>query len=611
MSKSWKYAPLPFLSNRNKFNLESIKCQDHFNQILSHAIVSGLFSDPFISSKLLFYSLSKTHDLSFSHSLFSQIQNPNIFAYNFMFKAYSHSSTPVEAITLYNLMLKNGTFPDNYTFPFIFKVCGRLLALNKGQEVHALSLKLGLEYDVFVQNALVSMYSFCGKLKIARRVFDEVPIFVRDVVSWNSMISGYVQCDCYGEALKLFGELIGDNCVTFDEVTLINALTACGRLGFLDLGRETHALIIVNRFVLDVFLGSSLIDMYAKCGQTEDARKVFDKIPERNLVCWTSIIVGYARLDMFKKAIQLFREMQLSGVIADAALVASVISACGHMGALDLGKWVHNYAERNDIDMNLSVRNALIDMYSKCGDIEKARQIFNDMIKRDVFSWTAMISGLAMNGNCIEALDLFEHMETSGNVKPNEVTYLGVLSACSHGGFVDQGFQYFKAMSATHHLTPRIEHYGCIIDLLGRANLIIEAKKFIREMPIQPDIVIWRSLLFACRSHGNIESAEVAINKIEELEPRRSEAHVLLSHVYALASRWGDMNIVRKRMARQKTNKQPGCSFVEINGFVHEFFAEDGSNSQIDVINNTIMQIHKVLTSEGLYTDVLDYQLQQ
>ncbi|KAF2311620.1 hypothetical protein GH714_025297 [Hevea brasiliensis] len=428
------------------------------------------------------------------------------------------------------------------------------------------------------------------------------------------MISGYLQCDCSAEALKVFGNLLGDNCVRFDEVTLINALTASGRMGFLDLGKELHGLIIVNRFVLDVFLGSSLIDMYAKCGKMEDARKVFDKIPDRNLVCWTSMIVGCARLDMFKEGIELFREMQLAEVVADAALVASVISACGHLGALDQGRWVHAYCERNGIDMNLSVRNALIDMYSKCGEVEKARQIFNEMVKRDVlvkrdvFSWTSMISGLAMNGNSDEALDLFAQMEMSSDVKPNEVTFLGVLSACSHGGFVDKGFHYFKAMSLIHHIKPRIEHYGCMVDLLGRANLMVEAEKFIRAMPVQPDVVTWRSLLFACRSHGNIELAELATNKIEELEPRKSEAQILLSHVYASASRWGDVSRVRKCMARQKIQKKPGCSFVEINGLVHEFFAEAESLSQMDVLYETNMQIHNILRSEGFDSDFLGHQ---
>ncbi|KAL7163475.1 hypothetical protein ACSBR2_039563 [Camellia fascicularis] len=435
----------------------------------------------------------------------------------------------------------NRVIPDKYTFPFVLKACGRLGLIEKGLEIHCLSAKLGLEFDVFVQNALISMYFQCGFVEFGRMVFDMVPGLVRDVVTWNSVISGYVQSDCCANALKVFGELLDDCAVRPNEVTVVSALTACGRNGFLDLGTKVHGFSVVSGFDLDVFLGSSLVDMYAKCGQLEDARKVFDRIPNRNIVCWTSMIAGYVQSDLYKDAIDLFREMQVVGVRVDSPTIACVISACGHLGALHQGRWVHGYCERNHIEMNLPVKNALIDMYSKCGDIEKAVEIFHGITEKDVFSWTAMISGLAMNGQSDKALHFFSQMEMSNDVRPNEVTFLGVLSACSHSGFVDKGFYYFEAMTRCYGLTPWLEHYGCMVDLLGRANLLVEAVKFIKSLPIRSDVVIWRSLLFACRSHGNVELAEFAANKIEELEPRKCGARVLLSNVYASASRWSDV----------------------------------------------------------------------
>ncbi|CAL5428196.1 unnamed protein product [Camellia sinensis] len=503
-----------------------------------------LFTDPFVSSKLLHYSLSSSHllPISFSRSIFFQIQHPNLFSWNFMFQAYSHGSSPLQSLTLYNLMRRSKrVIPDKYTFPFVLKACGRLGLIEKGLEIHCLSAKLGLEDDVFVQNALISMYFQCGFVEFGRMVFDMVPGLVRDVVTWNSVISGYVQSDCCANALKVFGELLDDCAVRPNEVTVVSALTACGRNGFLDLGTKVHGFSVVSGFDLDVFLGSSLVDMYAKCGQLEDARKVFDRIPNRNIVCWTSMIAGYVQSDLYKDAIDLFREMQVVGVRADSPTIACVISACGHSGALHQGRWVHGYCERNRIEMNLPVKNALIDMYSKCGDIEKAVEIFHGITKKDVFSWTAMISGLAMNGQSEKALYFFSQMEMSNDVRPNEVTFVGVLSACSHSGFVDKGFYYFEAMTRCYGLTPWLEHYGCMVDLLGRANLLVEAVKFIKSLPIRSDAVIWRSLLFACRSHGNIELAEFAANKIEELEPRECGACVLLSNVYASASRWSDV----------------------------------------------------------------------
>ncbi|KAA8540592.1 hypothetical protein F0562_024489 [Nyssa sinensis] len=296
------------------------------------------------------------------------------------------------------------------------------------------SLKEALRLAVICANYLASV-ALASVFELARRVFDMVPDLVRDVVTWNSMISGYVQTDCCDKALKMFGELLGQiSGVGPNEVTVVSTLTACGRIGLLDLGRKIHVLCLVR---------------------------------------W--------------------------------------IKGGGCIG----------YSERNGIEMNLIVKNALIDMYLKCGDIEKAFEIFCGLAQRDVYSWTAMIMGLAMNGQSERALQLFSQMEMSSDVRPNEVTFLGVLSACSHGGFVEKGFYYFDAMTQHYNLTPRLEHYGCMVDLLVRANLLVESERFIRSLPIQPDVVIWRSLIFACRNHGNIKLAEFAANQIENLEPER------------------------------------------------------------------------------------------
>ncbi|PRQ16821.1 putative pentatricopeptide [Rosa chinensis] len=572
---------------------------NQFNQIISHAIVSGVLANhPFISSQILLHSLP--HGLDFSRAVFSQIQNPNVFACNFIFKAYSNSPTPRETLSLYNLVRRRFThvLPDKYSFPFLFKACGRVQLTRKGQELHALSFALGVDGDVFVQNGLISMYSACGELQSASKVFELIPVFVRDVVSWNSIVSGCLQSHRNWNALQVFVKMLADGSARPDAVAFVNALNACARLGSVDLGRKIHGLVLRNGFDLDVFLGSSLVDMYAKCGDMDGARKVFDRMGRRNVVSWTCMIAGYVQSHWFKEAIELFREMQLDGVKADSALVACVVSACGNAGALDHGRWVHSYCERSGIEMNLSVKNALIDMYSKCGDFEKALEIFCDMTIRDVVTWTAMIIGLAMNGESDRALEMFSEMEGTGYVRPNEVTFLGVLSACSHGGFVNKGLGYLEAMSETYKLTPRVDHYGCVIDLLGRANLLNEAARFISAMPIQPDVVIWRSLLFACRTYQNLELAEFVARKIEELEPRKAESSVLLSHLYASASRWLDVNKTRKGMPLQGIQKKPGCSLIEVDGLVHEFTVADCSHCERISIYETLGAINRVIQSE-------------
>ncbi|KAF6143583.1 hypothetical protein GIB67_012382 [Kingdonia uniflora] len=524
-----------------------------------------------------------------------------------MVRAYARSSSPKESIFIYNAMRRNGVSPDNYTLPVVLKACSRMLCARKGKEIHGVSFKFGFEFDAFVQNSLISMYFVCGMVENARKVFNLIPDFVRDVVSWNSMISGYLQSGFCLEALEMFGCMCVEKSVSPNNVTVVGAVNACAKMGNIVLGKMIHGFVVASGFVvLDVYLGSSLIDMYAKCGFIEDSRNVFDGMFERNAVCWTAMIAGYTHLGLFKEAIELFREMQLVGVKAMDATVACVASACGNLGVLDQGRWVHAYCDRIEIGMNLNVKNALIDMYSKCGDINKALEIFNELVQKDVFSWSVMINGLAVNGNSDKALDLFSHMESLGGVRPNEVTFLGLLSACSHGGFVDKGFYYLNSMTKTYNLTPRIEHYSCMIDLLGRANLLIEAEKFLRAMPMEPDAAIWRSLLFSSTNNRNVELAEYAAKQILDLEPRKCGGHVLLSNTYAAASRWNDVKRVRRNMGVCEIRKQPGCSFVEIDGDVHEFFVSDTSHPQTHMIYETVFGIYRFLQSERYVMDALD-----
>ncbi|XP_039115195.1 pentatricopeptide repeat-containing protein At1g08070, chloroplastic-like [Dioscorea cayenensis subsp. rotundata] len=547
----------------------------HLDQFMSLAIVSALFRSrghlPFLNSVLHSFALGPF---------------PNL------------------AISFYDSIRIHGVVPDNYTFTSTLKAAARLFIPQRGREIHSLSFKLGLESDTFVLNSLIHMYSVCGLLGHARKAFDLAPDFARDLVSWNSMISGYSQSNHCDEALQVFCEMVRRS-IRFDAMTPVGALSACGRRVDLDTGQKIHALVVVNGFHLDFYLGSSLVSMYARCGAVDLARQLFDGMPQRNVVCWTSMISGYAHSGLFVESIELFRQMQMEGVKADSATIASVVSSCAQTGALDQGRYLHAYCDTNGLGMILNVKNALIDMYSKCGDINRALQIFKGLVQKDVFSWTVMISGLAMNGYSEEALDLFSQMEAQAEVKANEVTFLGVLSACSHGGMVEKGYYYFNCMTKVYGLIPKIEHYGCMVDLLGRAKLVVQAEHLIRDMPIEPDAVIWRSLLFACRSNGNVKLAEFATGRIMKLEPRRCGSHVLLSNVYASTSRWTDVNRVRKVMHDNSIRKQPGCSFIEVNGVVHEFLVSDSSHPQIGVVHWILSGLNRLLLSETCLAEEL------
>lgn len=435
------------------------------------------------------------------------------------------------------------------------------------------------------------MYFSCGLTGLSERAFDTAPDGTRDIVSWNSMVSGYLDNKLFEEALLVFTKMV-NGLVRIDEVSPINALIACAKLRLGKAGKQIHTLIAVNGFDLNNYLGSALVSMYAQCGFTKDAHVVFDGIPNRNVVCWGALISGYVQFGKHRKAMELFRQMQVARVTPDDATMASVISSCAQTGALNQGQHIHAYCNIHGLDKVLTVQNALIDMYSKCGDTKEGYQVFLGLTIRDVFSWTSMISGMAMNGYCTEALHLFEEMEREGEVMPNEVTLLGVLSACSHAGFLQRGYFYFDRMCKVYNLRPKIAHFGCMVDLLGRAKLIQEAYEFIENMPILPDTVIWRSLLFACRSSKEVKMAKYAADKIAELDSNNNcGVHVMLSNVCAASSMWSDVRTIRGFMINQNENKVPGCSFIEIDGVVHEFFAGDVSHGETESIYQALSDL--------------------
>lgn len=338
---------------------------------------------------------------------------------------------------------------------------------------------------------------------------------------------------------------------------------------------------------------TGLLNFYAKCDEIGDARRVFNEIPERNLIAWSAMISGYARIGFVNEALCLFREMQAVGIRPDEVTMVSVISACAKAGALDLGRWVHAFIEKNNIKLDLELTTALIDMYAKCGCIERARELFNSMPDRDTKACASMIFGLAIHGCAEDALEVFARMEES-KVKPNQVTFLGVLSACVHRGLVCEGQQYWSSMYK-YRLEPSMEHYGCMVDLLCRASLIQEACEFVETMPISPNAIIWRTLLVGCKNKGLFEKAETIAERLLELEPSNAENYVLLSNLYASGFHWEKVSYVRKRMKENGVKAIPGFSSIEIDGFVHEFVMGDESHPEIKEIREVLMDIsHRV-----------------
>ncbi|GLT36018.1 hypothetical protein SLA2020_104230 [Shorea laevis] len=568
-------------------------CINSAKELHAHLMRILLHSDPYsISLVIKSYVLSRFH-LHKAHIIFSQFERPTLLLWNHMIHGLSLSDRPDEAINLFHKMYFQGFAGNNLTFIFVFKACARVSDVLHGQKFRVRALKLGFESYLFVVNAMIHMYACCGDMGSARKVFDEMA--ERDLVSWNSLICGYSQCNRHKEVLDLFCAM-NEADVKADSVTLVKVILACNYMSDVDLADSVVSYIEENCIAIDVYLGNTLIDMYgrrglvnlawkvfdrmgkknlvswnamiigyAKAGNLVEARKLFDHMPQRDVISWTSMITGYSQANQFSGALTLFQEMMVANVVPDEITVTSVLSACAHLGSLDVGVAVHDYIRKHDIRADVYVGNSLIDMYCKCGVVEKALEVFDEMKEKDSVSWTSVISGLAVNGFADSALEHFSQMLREG-VRPTHGSFVGVLLACSYAGLVDEGLEYFESMENVYGLTPEMKHYGCVVDLLSRSGYLDRAYLFIKEMPIDPDTVPWRILLSACKLHGNLTLAEIAANKLLELDPSNSGNYVLLSDAYAGSNRWDDAKEMRELMQESNVQKPSGWSFIEVNG---------------------------------------------
>ncbi|CAJ2671568.1 unnamed protein product [Trifolium pratense] len=552
-----------------------------------------LHTDPSsIFNLLKSYALSPNNILK-AKELFNQIQKPTLSDWNIMIRGWSQTQQPIQAIYTYNIMYSKGLIGNNFTYTFLIKACGRIQhGSYTTRMVHSRVFKLGFDSVLFVSNALVHVYAGFGELGFARKVFDEMS--ERDLVSWNSLICGYGRCKRFREVLDVFEAMRMDN-VKGDAVTMVKVVLACSVLGEWNVADAMVEYIEENEVEVDVYLGNTLIDMYAqrrmvnlamrvfdrmhdrnlvtwnvmikcyvKTGDLVAARGLFDVMPQRDVISWTSMITGYSQAGQFANAVRLFKEMMEAKVKPDEKSVASALSACAHIGSLDVGEAIHHYIRKYGVKADVYVGNALIDMYCKCGAAEKALAVFEEMGKKDSVSWTSVISGLAVNGSVDSALNLFSLMLREG-VRPTHGTFVGVLLACAHAGVVDKGLEYFESMEKVYGLKPEMKHYGCVVDLLSRSGNLERAYEFIRRMPVNPDVVVWMIMLSASQVHGNLPLAEIATKKLLELDPSNSGNYVLSSNTYAVSNRWEDVVKMRGLMKNSNVMKPSASSSIEIS----------------------------------------------
>ncbi|RYQ81453.1 hypothetical protein Ahy_Scaffold1g107377 isoform B [Arachis hypogaea] len=478
----------------------------------------------------------------------------------------------------------------------------RCKSMEEFKQVHAHILKLGLFWDHFCGSNLVATCALAkwGSMEYACSIFRRIE--EPSSFEYNTMIRGNVNCMNLEEALILYIEMLKKG-IEPDNFTYPFVFKACSLLGALKEGMQIYSHVFKAGLEGDLFLQNSLISMYGKCGAIEHARDVFDKMSERSVASWSAIIGAHASAEMWHECLKLFNDMMHDGRYRpEESTLVSVLSACTHLGSPNLGSSVHGILLRNTTELNVIVKTSLIDMYAKCGCIEKGLCVFHSMAEKNKHSYTVMISGLAVHGRGSEALRIFAEMLEQG-LAPDDVVYVGVLSACTHAGLVNEGLEFFNRMQFEHKIEPTIQHYGCMVDLMGRAGMLREAYELIKSMPRKPNDVLWRSLLNACKVHHNLELGEIAAENIFMLNPHNLGDYLVLANMYARAQKWVDMAKIRIEMVQKGLVQTPGFSLVEVKRRVYKFVSHDKSQPHFHSIYAMIHQMEWQLKFEGYIPD--------
>ncbi|KAM7480014.1 hypothetical protein LguiA_028227 [Lonicera macranthoides] len=584
-----------------RYKTTSILSSQHLFQTHAQLITTGLHSRPHSSPLLALFQLYLSNPSTLSHAttIFHQIQQPNSQKWRLMIRKHTSDGKPLQAVSLFRQMLTetnpiNPLDDDPFIYASLIKACNKIGGFAKvlrgcfgssarpnhvsfvilisgsveyggpsiGTTLHSCCCKMGLDLNKDVCNVLIDFYTKFGGMNDAFRLFSDMP--EKDLVSWNTMIASYVKNNEYKKAISLFKEM-RRRLIEVDRVSLISLISACANSKDLDTGKVIHGHIKGSGIETTVPVGTALINMYSKCRVIEFARKVFNEMPKENIVSWNSLIHGFLECGLSNEALRFFNRIQSCRLKADEVTMLGLILACRDSGELNDGAQVHSYTESSGLLTGSTLlSNALIDMYAKCGSMTRARSVFDKMSSRDVISWTSIIMGYAISGEGEEALAAFRQM-VSEKILPNSITFIAVLSACNHAGLVDYGQTLYNTMRKVYCIEPMIEHCGCMVDMHARAGMLEEAHRFVKMMPVEPNAIIWRMLMNACRVHGHFDLGLNLVSGLMELRTSRgSEDHVIFSNIFAEAGKWDDVICQRSLMAVQEASKVAGRSLVHV-----------------------------------------------
>ncbi|KAJ8771644.1 hypothetical protein K2173_026821 [Erythroxylum novogranatense] len=673
----------------------------------AEAIKLGLLANVYVGSSLI-SMYAKCKKMEAARKVFDAVDGRNVVLWNSILGGYAQNGCAIEVITLFSSLGSCGLHADDFTYTSVLSACACLEYLEVGRQLHSVIIKNNFASNLFVGNALVDMYAKSGVLDDSRRQFERMRN--RDNISWNAIIVGYVQKEHESEAFHMFQQM--NLCgILPDEVSLSSVMSACANVKDDDKGKQVHCLSVKSGLATSLFAGSSLVDMYVKCGDVDSAHKILIHMPQRSVASMNALIAGYAPTDV-EKAIMLFRQMQdenlkpsditfvslldacdepkklnlgrqihclvlkmgihydndflgvsllgmymnslsktdatmlfsgfsnlkstiiwtamISGfaqngccdealqyykkmrscsILPDQATFVSVLRACAVLSSITVGRQIHSHVLHTGYHYDELTCSSLVDMYAKCGDVMSSMQVFEEMDeKNDVISWNSMIVGFAKNGYAEEALNVFHDMMLK-DVLPDDVTFLGILTACSHAGMVTEGRQIYDIMVNYYWIQPRVEHCACMVDLLGRWGFLKEAEEFIDKLNFEPNSMIWATMLGACRIHGDDIRGQLATEKLIDLEPENSSPYVLLSNIYAASGNWKEADSLRKSMREQKVKKPPGCSWIIVGQKTHLFIAGDNCHPSAAKIGVVLKHLKAVMKADSNIAQIDSFYL--
>ncbi|GMJ11990.1 hypothetical protein like AT2G27610 [Hibiscus trionum] len=542
-------------------------------QIHGFVIKSGIEGNPFVGTSLI--SMYATNGfLNEAEKVFNNIGFKDVQCLNYMILEYGKAGFMEKAFRVFVDMLSSDLEPTDYTFTNLISACSENLGIEEGKQLHGLAVKYGVVNVTSLGNAFITMYGKLGMVEDSERMFRS--LIERTLISWTALISSYVRSGCGEKAVHTFLELLGHG-IYCDPGCLVTVLDGCSECKNLDLGVQLHAFVVKVGYLCDVNIVTALVDMYSKSDNLKSAKRVFDGFSGKNIALFNAILVGFIetnRVDVDDDAMFLFRQLRLASIKPDLVTFSRLLSLSANQACLVKGKSLHAFTFKTGIESDLTVSNALITMYAKCGSIEDACQIFDGMNRRDSVSWNAMVSAYSIHGHGKMALQLFEEMK-QGGVAVDEITILAVLQACCYTGLWQDGICIFNEMESNHRITPLVEHFACTVDLLGRAGRISEAMNLINSSPFQDSPLLWRTLVNVSKLQRDLDSAVLASKILLNLSPEEAGSYILVSNTYAGSGMLDEAAKVRTTMNELKLSKAAGCSWIEVDNKVHCFVASD------------------------------------